>query len=519
MAKVKTSIYLLKPGIKHPEECVGPKKDVSRYETGDGGIVFYRRSVERTPQWLTSFFPGLAEIDELKTTSASAVYVLPVDTEDGIRRFALPFGYGRTLLDDSCYVERFGLKTLLNIIEDGSIRKITRTTIAGNALKTAEQLPKRSPIGDFGIDIERDLLNGVTAALPEDSPLSGNASGSDALSVGVPSDLKLLPDLLKTIYGCFTSDGYKAKFPWVDNIAAAKSRATVEKLNELAVNKITEHSPDVWMAVPDIVEWEHIAGFKIPGLQELCQDIVIDDFLASLANPLEEFDQLKSKKIAAISSDNGEAIASWPASRCLYGEIESEGMKYCINGGRWYQVEKNFAERIETAYQNCEVLGLSFPECKEGMREGDYNAALAASNKERYALMDAKNIPYGGGQSRIELCDVLSEDGRFIHIKKYSGSAVLSHLFNQGYVSTMLVKSDAAFRDKASKLLSEANPSFASALGPESVKEVAFGIITKDNVDRPRLPFFSKVTLDAVRSNLLAMGAKVSVKAIHLSEG
>ena len=153
------------------------------------------------------------------------------------------------------------------------------------------------------------------------------------------------------------------------------------------------------------------------------------------------------------------------------------------------------------------------------MREGDYNAALAASDKERYALMDAKNIPYGGGQSKIELCDVLSEDGRFIHIKKYSGSAVLSHLFNQGYVSTMLVKSDAAFRNKASKLLSEANPSFASALGPESVKEVVFGIITKDNVDRPRLPFFSKVTLDAVRSNLLAMGAKVSVKAIHLSEG
>ena len=59
------------------------------------------------------------------------------------------------------------------------------------------------------------------------------------------------------------------------------------------------------------------------------------------------------------------------------------------------------------------------------MREGDYNAALAASDKERYALMDAKNIPYGGGQSKIELCDVLSEDGRFIHIKKYSGSAVL----------------------------------------------------------------------------------------------
>ncbi|RDB57551.1 DUF6119 family protein [Senegalimassilia anaerobia] len=519
MAKIKSSIYLLKPEVKQPEECIGPNKDVSKHETDNGGIVFYKRSVGKTPQWLTSFFPKLAELDELKTTSASAVYVIPVETEDGIRLFALSFGYGRTMLDESCYVERFGLKTLLNIVEDDSIRKITRTTVAGNALKTAEQLPKRSPIEDFGIDVERDLLNGVTAALPEDSPLSGNANGSDALSIGIPDDLKLLPDTLKTIYGRYVSDGYKAKFPWVDNIAAVKSKATIEKLNELAIRKIKEHSPDIWMAVPDVVEWEHIAGFKFPGLQELCQDIVIDDFLASLTNPLAEFEQLKSKKITAIGCDNDEAVAGWPASQCLYGEIELKGTKYCINGGKWYQVENSFAERIETSYRNCEVLELPFPKCEEGMRESDYNVTLAASDKGHYALMDAKNISYGGGQSKIELCDVLTDDGRFIHIKKYSGSAVLSHLFNQGYVSTMLVKSDAAFRNKASKILSETNPSFTSTLSPDSVKEVVYGIITKDDVDRPRLPFFSKVTLDAVRSNLLAMGAKVSVKAIHLSEG
>lgn len=142
MAKIKSSIYLLKPEVKQPEERIGPNKDVSKHETGNGGIVFYKRSVEKTPQWLTSFFPKLAELDELKTTSASAVYVITVETEDGIRLFALPFGYGRTMLDESCYVERFGLKTLLNIVENGSIRKITRTTVAGNALKTAEQLPK-----------------------------------------------------------------------------------------------------------------------------------------------------------------------------------------------------------------------------------------------------------------------------------------------------------------------------------------------------------------------------------------
>ena len=65
------------------------------------------QTVSGIPQWLTSFFPKLAELDELKTKSVSAVYVLPVETEDGIRLFTLPFGYGRTMLDDSCYVKKF----------------------------------------------------------------------------------------------------------------------------------------------------------------------------------------------------------------------------------------------------------------------------------------------------------------------------------------------------------------------------------------------------------------------------
>ncbi len=49
--------------------------------------------------------------------------------------------------------------------------------------------------------------------------------------------------------------------------------------------------------------------------------------------------------------------------------------------------------------------------------------------------MDKKNIPYGGGYSRIEFCDLFSKSKQMIHVKRYGGSSVLSHLFNQGLVS------------------------------------------------------------------------------------
>ncbi len=515
MAKIKVSIYLIKQEIDCPAACIGIREEFYEHEAPGMGTLFYKQSTDRTPPWVVSFFPELAEDDELRTSSVSAVFIVPASVKGGQRLFALAFGYGRTMLDSSCYVERFGLKTVLNTVDPSALRKISRTTIAGNALKTAEQMPRRSTIDAFGIDIERDLLESVTAALPEGVLFGGGVTGADALSLSIPSDVVKLPTLLGDIYELYATDSYKDSFPWVDNIVLVKSKSIIERLNERVVRLIVDKSPDVWMAVPEVISWEYVAGFRFRGLEELRQDILIEDFLLSLREPLTEFGQIEHKQVCMVNSD-GLTLSTWAAAKCLYGEVELDGCKYCINGGKWYEVEKGFAARIEKTYQDCALSELDFPDCPDDVREGEYNHALVESGDGRFALMDARNIKYGGGQSSIELCDVLTDDGRFIHVKKYAGSAPLSHLFNQGYVSTRLMKSDLDFRAKASKVLAENNPRFAVELKEDSVKEVVFGVITKDNEERPRLPFFSKVTFDAVRSNLVAMGTRVSVKAIHL---
>ncbi|RFZ84164.1 hypothetical protein DYU05_00575 [Mucilaginibacter terrenus] len=32
-------------------------------------------------------------------------------------------------------------------------------------------------------------------------------------------------------------------------------------------------------------------------------------------------------------------------------------------------------------------------------------------------MLDAKNVPYGGGSSKIEVCDILTPQQEFFHIK------------------------------------------------------------------------------------------------------
>jgi uncharacterized protein (TIGR04141 family) len=51
-----------------------------------------------------------------------------------------------------------------------------------------------------------------------------------------------------------------------------------------------------------------------------------------------------------------------------------------------------------------------------------------------------------GKTTPIEICDLLSEEGRFIHVKRKLSSSSLSHLFAQGYVSAELLQENSEYR-------------------------------------------------------------------------
>jgi uncharacterized protein (TIGR04141 family) len=120
----------------------------------------------------------------------------------------------------------------------------------------------------------------------------------------------------------------------------------------------------------------------------------------------------------------------------------------------------------------------------------------------------------------MEICDVLTRTGGFIHVKHRGSSSTLSHLFAQGLNSAERFLQDADFRVRAREVASALNPEFA-AVFPDTrpdpnAHEITFVVITRSRRGTLlTLPFFSVVSLRAAALRLRALGFRVSIAAVQ----
>jgi len=219
--------------------------------------------------------------------------------------------------------------------------------------------------------------------------------------------------------------------------------------------------------------------------------------------------------VICLNHDDKE-MYKWNAFRCLYAEIDCKGESFLLSGAKWYRVDPNFVRETDTAFEqipNCEA---EFPEFND-KSEGAYLERLAGSNQGHLALMDQKNIPYGGGHSKVEFCDLLSSENDLFHVKRYGQASALSHLFAQGLVSGELFLTDERFRKEVNARLPQSHQ-FDSDIAPERGEyRVVFGIIS----DRPgplRVPFFSRLNMKHAARRLGAYGYRVAKMKIPVSE-
>jgi uncharacterized protein (TIGR04141 family) len=159
----------------------------------------------------------------------------------------------------------------------------------------------------------------------------------------------------------------------------------------------------------------------------------------------------------------------------------------------WYKVAKSHVDFINSRIKKLAKSTIAFPDARKNEKEGDYNSR--ASKAIPGLCLDKILVTYGGGNGKIEICDILTKSPTFIHVKKASGSQVLSHLFNQGVVAgQFLLEED--FRNLC-KTKSEASYKiiFDTPFNPQNVK-ITFAIISPKATSIPSvLPFFSKQTL------------------------
>jgi len=210
--------------------------------------------------------------------------------------------------------------------------------------------------------------------------------------------------------------------------------------------------------------------------------------------------------------DDGVTLKHWPAYRCIYAEVKFSEDSYFLSGGKWYRIVTDFVEQVNSSISQIPVLDGFLPDYADNT-EDTYNIRVgqAASG---FHLMHKVLIPYGGGKSSIEFCDLLGSNGDIIHVKRFSGSRDLSHLFAQGLNSGQLFQIDAGFRRAVDPHLPPSlRGRFIEDRPAAKELQVIFAIVSK-SLKPFNLPFFAKLSLRHAAQRLEIYGYRVALAKI-----
>lgn len=526
MAKTPIRILLLKdtPEFDEAVELASTldQKDLSAYNVK----IFWRTpDSNNTPKWVKNIFPGDRELHESLTTKSIAAALI-IQYRD--KTFAVTFGYGRSLLKQELIEPRFGLKVVLNRVKPDSLRSIDTKSLDGFLSHNREQVPILSPLTSFGIDVEKDFIKAVTG-VSSVATLGQTITGAESFFASVDFSLSSYQPIFDALIAAYEDTAYRANFDFVDNIEEVPKHKA-DELNEQLVQKIVNNEVDrIWLAPPDIIDWENHGGFSFKQTGITYDDIGLGSYLTEMVPDISKLSILKLRrdKILQWTGDFTISNAKWPVYKCLYGEIEDGSKRFILSDGRWFEVNEEFVTKVNTYLDgNLDVwAGDSLPDYDAGDmtlpdedgRRGEAKYNYQVAQQQSYTLTDAELITHGGAHSTIELCD-LYKPNLYVHIKRYTRSSGLSHLFNQGKVSAELVCSDPDFRQKAvDKITSLGGTTNLSSTRPDMTQvHLLFGVISASNGDL-QLPFFSRVALkNSVQflKNTLNVG-KVSLVKIH----
>lgn len=519
----KIIVYLVKSQYTHSEDIIHSGQE--GIEIPNVGIFYFEESGAGPPAWIKDFFGQTLDEDiKLLTASARGALLVSIEHENTTIRFVVSFGLGRHLINAGATEDRFGLRIVLNSLDPMSLRSIDKTTLGSIPRHTREQIGRDSVAADFGLDIEQDLVSSVTGKSRYVQQLGKIITGKDSLSVSAKIDITNVKDCLVFCYQQYLSEEYKQQgFEWIDQIAELRDPQKIEQLNALLIEKLTKKEFErIWMAVPEVVDWVDIKGFRYlkPKKAELVDDLDIKDFLKELNGKTLDLEALKRARVYIVSAKTDKADEDWSAYRCIYAEVEHDGLVYVLNNAKWYRIIKTFADQINNGFAQMEHSSITLIDYAH-TDEAAYNKA-AASVLPDSCCMDRQVVPHGGGHSSIEFCDIYDKGTkRLIHVKPYGGSSHLSHLFSQGAVAGELFVADQEFREKLNEKLAAGYKLGDPAARPNPGEyEIVYAIIS--NSTKPLdIPFFSKVSLRNATRRLHGYGFnKVTIKKIsHAASG
>jgi uncharacterized protein (TIGR04141 family) len=516
----KLTISLLKEGVDR-SDVLRKDKQATGHRVGsisDSEDSLFTDGVPTHPaKWARYLDPHTPSDLKAILFSASASAVLVLEASDRI--FAVSWGQGRHLIESDNFVQDFGLKVVLNTVAPDQLKSVDAKTIDETAVHTRRDVSRDSSFAAFGLDPIQDLLRAVTGT-PRDPTPAHRLTGSDALGIHTREQVPDLPGLAGRLLKAYEDDAYKENFDFIDNLRPERSSARKLDLDEALVEALRDREiDDVHLAAPETLDWLDIEGFRYGASSDDAQldaDPRISAYLDSSDSSDISVDRLKSDRLVAVRASDGEVANTWPIYKALVYQVELDGYLFVLSAGEWFRVDQDYRSRVEAEVERL-PKATDLPDADAGTDEDTYNKKAAHTLG---ALCLDKHLIYDGGPDKMEVCDILTGQGRFIHVKLRGSSSTLSHLFTQGTNSAERLLVDAEFRQKARAMITNVDSAYADVVPldrPENATdhEITFAVITRSKRETPlTLPFFSVVSLRAAAQRLEAFGFPVTVAAI-----
>jgi uncharacterized protein (TIGR04141 family) len=430
------------------------------------------------------------------------------------------------MLAAGTYELDFGLKVVLNRVDVKQLRSVDTKNFEDIVINTRKQTSRSSQLGAFGLDVSRDILRAVVGD-PTDKTYFKRIAGSEAAVFTTELDFEQLGDICSELLDAYQSTDYRANFEWVDRVKEVRNPTTCDALDTSLLAALQNNNyGSMHLAPASVVDWEKIETFSFTGSGQTnpwaSPELTLAGYLRAVGTRLATLTiaSLKRHSVLVKYTYSQDPVPEFSVYDCLVWDTQHGGQRYALMDGKWFEIEANFATRTLAAAAALHVPGQFLTPAPVGESEGDYNASVGAANPS-YAILDCKNIRTDEMASSVECCDLFSDQREFIHIKKRSSSATLSHLFSQGSVSAELFVSSDTFRTKVRDQLNADQKTTHAMLIPAdrpdaSQFHVIYGIIAAHDArgNPPALPFFSAVNLVQHHQRLQRLGLAVSLRYI-----
>jgi uncharacterized protein (TIGR04141 family) len=475
------------------------------------------------------------ETVSLGNRNAVAVLLLPL----GGRVFALAYGLGFLVLDQSLVDQGFGLRFAVRKLNPERVKTVTRYILEQGARVDRNSVPSGQRVEDFAIEEYGEIINrlaGPSAAqgltFTQGRTVTFSLSASDSLGLPLGKGPQNLLNDLSEIGRVVDSDPPVPELAFIGELRALKPQDVRIIDLEAALNsQLDEHDKtNIALAFP----WEgdeergeaQSYRIKVPGGHRggaVVGEITLESLLDALSHiPRDDrVVTLKKSTIQAFEDEEAEPEAAIsraiPASKWISAEVMLGSARFFFRDGRWYEVGKGYVDHLRRRVDDIlsQPSPVNLPAWQSDEDEREYNERVGKSSE--FVCLDRQSIRTEVHPRGIEPCDLLASDGVLVHVKQAAKSAPLSHLFAQAMVSAEQLLFDEDARTRLRELVQELKPDFAVPEGWQP-REVVFAIALKRALSPERLFTFSQVVLVRCVDQLRLRQLRVSVVGIPFAQ-